>query len=107
LIRHAWNVTPAQAVIIQKKLGSQVKRFWSGGPLRIVAGVDCAFSPDEKYCIAGVTLWDTKERKIVEQQVALRRLFFPYIPGFLSFREAPAILAAIAKLNRTPRRCYV
>lgn len=68
----------------------------------MIAGVDCAFSPDEQYCIAGVTLWDTKERMIVEQQVAHRKLLFPYIPGFLSFREAPAILAAMAKLNSKP-----
>jgi len=102
LIRHSWNVSSLQAVRIQKKLASKVKSVWSGGPWRYVAGVDCAFSPDEKYSIAGVTVWDTKERMIVEQQVALRRLLFPYIPGFLSFREAPAILAALAKLIKKP-----
>lgn len=47
-------------------------------------------------------LWDTKNKMIVEQQVALRKLLFPYIPGLLSFREAPAILAAMAKCNRKP-----
>ncbi len=47
-------------------------------------------------------LWDIRQRVVVEQQTATRRLTFPYVPGLLSFRESPAILAALRKLRRTP-----
>ncbi len=34
--------------------------------------------------------------------MARRRTRFPYVPGYLSFREAPAVLAALAKLRTRP-----
>jgi deoxyribonuclease V len=53
-------------------------------------------------CIAGVVLWDLAERRVVEQHTALRKLEFPYIPGLLSFREAPGWLAALRQLRQEP-----
>ncbi len=67
-----------------------------------MAGLDAAFSPDEEQCIAGVVLWDVAQWRVVEQQTALRKLTFPYIPGLLSFREIPALVAALRKLRQTP-----
>ena len=61
-----------------------------------------AFSKDGARCIAGVVLWDTVDRSVVEEHVATRRVSFPYVPGLLSFREAPAVLLALRKLGRTP-----
>jgi deoxyribonuclease V len=68
---------------------------------RLVAGVDSTFTPDER-CIAAVVLWDVRERAVVEECVATRPLRFPYVPGLLSFREGPAILAALRRLRRRP-----
>jgi deoxyribonuclease V len=70
--------------------------------LYLVAGADCAFSPDGGECIAAVVVWDVSARQVVEQVVVRRPLRFPYVPGLLTFREAPAILAAIRKLRREP-----
>lgn len=67
-----------------------------------MAGLDAAFSTDGRHCIAGVVLWDSNDHKVVEEHVALRPLVFPYIPGLLSFREVPALLAALRKLRRPP-----
>lgn len=72
------------------------------GKLRYVAGLDAAYSPDKKRCIAAAVLWDAGADEIVEQHVAVRNITFPYVPGLLSFREAPAVLAALRKLRRTP-----
>lgn len=71
-------------------------------PIRFVAGLDSAFSSDGKRCIAAAVLWDRRQRVVVEQHIAVRRVRFPYVPGLLSFREAPALLAALRKLRRTP-----
>ena len=67
-----------------------------------MAGLDGAFSPDGSRCIAGVVLWDLRERRVVEQQTAAGKLRFPYIPGLLSFREIPAWVAALRKLRQAP-----
>ncbi len=45
---------------------------------------------------------DYDTQRPLESAVADLPLTFPYIPGLLSFREAPAILAAIARLNHLP-----
>jgi deoxyribonuclease V len=70
--------------------------------LRLVAGIDAAFSADGAQCIAGVVVWDNVESSVCEEAVARRPLTFPYVPGLLSFREAPAVIAALRKLRATP-----
>jgi len=99
---HRWNVTPKEAVAIQLRLASRVLQTPSRKRFRLVAGVDAAFSRDGEQCIAGVVLWDVGRREVVEEHVATRLLTFPYVPGLLSFREAPAVIAALRKLRRTP-----
>lgn len=99
---HNWKVTPGQAVEIQKKLSLQVCQKRPLPEIRIVAGIDAAYSADGKRCIAGVILWDRQEREVIEKHIAVRPLEFPYIPGLLSFREMPAALAALRKLQHCP-----
>jgi len=61
-----------------------------------------AFSPDKTSCIAAVVVWDLIEQCVVEQHVVRRPIRFPYVSGLLSFREAPAIVAALRKLRHEP-----
>jgi len=61
-----------------------------------------AFAPDGRRCIAGVVLWDRQTQVVVEERLAVRDARFPYVPGLLSFREAPAVLAALRKLQQRP-----
>lgn len=67
-----------------------------------MAGLDCAFSRDGEQCIAGVVVWDVAAARVVEERIATRPLRFPYVPGLLSFREAPALLAVLRKLRSEP-----
>lgn len=99
---HNWNVSPQQAIVIQRKLAARVERSGGAAEIRLVAGTDAAFSRDGRACIAGVVLWDMQERQVVERHIARAPLRFPYIPGLLTFREAPAILAALRRLDRAP-----
>lgn len=97
---HSWTVSPKAAVAIQRRLATRVRFQAPAGPTRLVVGVDCAFTAER--CIAAATLWDVADKRILEQTAAWRPLRFPYIPGLLSFREAPAVLAALKKLRRAP-----
>jgi deoxyribonuclease V len=101
-IPHRWSVSTGQAIAIQQHLAEQVKERSPSGRLRLVAGVDAAFSPRGDRCIAGVVVWDSLGGEVVERQVVVRRLTFPYVPGLLSFREAPALIAALRKLQTRP-----
>ena len=99
---HAWNVTPKRAIEIQRSLADAVMCRGSVRSLHLAAGADLAFSAGGKECIAGVVLWDIREQCVLEQYVIRRPVRFPYVPGLLSFREAPAVAAALRKLRREP-----
>jgi len=99
---HRWDVTPARALEIQRELAGRVRLESTRGAARLVAGVDAAYTRDGRSCIAGVVLWDLAERRVLERHTALRPLRFPYVPGLLSFREAPAVLAALQELSALP-----
>lgn len=99
---HSWSVTPKRAVEIQRELAGRIVTAGRPSRLRLVAGSDVAFSPDKDECIAGVVVWDVPAGEIVEQHVVRRCVRFPYVPGLLSFREAPAIVAVLRKLKCEP-----
>jgi deoxyribonuclease V len=69
---------------------------------RLVAGADLAFSSDGRRCVAGVVVWDQEDRRVVERRVVVRPTRFPYVPGLLSFREGPVIIAALRLLKCEP-----
>ncbi len=101
-VPHRWALTPRQAIALQKRFASRITQTAPTNVLRFAAGLDAAFSDDRQYCLSAVVLWDIQERRVVEQCTASRRLSFPYIPGLLSFRETPALLAAMRKLKQAP-----
>lgn len=101
-VPHSWSLTPRAAIALQRKFARRVCVVKPAGELRFIAGLDAAFSADGKRCLAAAVLWDRIEQRVVEQQTAARKLAFPYVPGLLSFREAPALLATLRRLRRTP-----
>lgn len=74
------------------------------GPLQkepeFIAGVDAAFSEDRVF--AAACLYRYPELTVLEQAAAVKQMVFPYVPGYLFFREGPAIIAALGKLKRKP-----
>lgn len=99
---HSFALSPAAAIAVQRRLATRVSIRAPRGPLRWLAGVDCAFSADGSRCLAAAVLFDLEAGAPVETRGASRPLRFPYVPGLLSFREAPAILAALRRLRGRP-----
>ena len=99
---HAWDVTPKEAIEIQLALATRVRFDPPSKRIRYIAGVDSAFSKDARACLAAAVLWDREEEEEIASVSAEAELDFPYVPGLLSFREAPAILNALEKLPRVP-----
>lgn len=99
---HSWDVTPHEAVQIQKNLHSLVKLEDDFGPIRIVAGIDVGYSRTEGTATAGIVALSFPELAIIETVTATEQIEFPYIPGLLSFRETPSIMAAFELLVAKP-----
>ena len=84
---------------VQREIAARV-RVEPLAPLpRFVAGADCAFSADKKSIFAVACVWDRETDQLVDVATATRDVTTPYVSGFLSFREGPAILNAIAQLT--------
>ena len=101
-IKPRWNLAPRAAVREQERLCERVILEDQFGPIRYVAGADLAFDPATDVAVAGVIVYRFPELVEVERRWAQRKLRFPYVPGLLSFREGPALLAAFARLRTEP-----
>jgi deoxyribonuclease V len=99
---HSWNLSYSQAAQLQKRLAGKVRIVPLKKQPKIIAGIDCAFSKDGKKIIAAVVVLKPPDFALVETVSALRNVTFPYIPGLLSFREAPVCIAAVKKLKTRP-----
>lgn len=99
---HSWDITPTEAIALQRQLADSVIRTDDPRPLRYVAGVDASYSRFSPRVFAGVVVLDVNAWDEVESAGVETITKFPYVPGLLSFRECPAILEAFAKLKQTP-----
>lgn len=99
---HPWNLSPSEAVALQKELAGEVERTDRLGEVRHIAGIDVGFEYEGRVARAAVAVLRADTLVTVDQCVARRETRFPYITGLLSFREIPAILDALDKLTIQP-----
>jgi len=99
---HNWQITQDEARQIQTELAARISRQDEVGDVRLVAGVDISAPDDRGYARAAVVVLNYPELKLVEHRVVEQRVTFPYVPGLLSFRESPLIIAACEKLDSEP-----
>ncbi len=97
-----WPVSPAEARAEQERLAPRVIRADRLGPVRRVAGLDVHYAPGAGLAWAAAVQVDAGTRELLESALACAPLAFPYLPGLLSFREAPAALSALALLRPAP-----
>jgi deoxyribonuclease V len=101
-IRHSWNLTPRAAIALQQRLRSRVVRLGRPRQVRTVAGTDVGFARGGSVAHAAVAVLSFPGLELVDHAVARQPVRFPYVPGLLSFREIPALLAALARLRVKP-----
>jgi deoxyribonuclease V len=99
---HPWDLPPKEAIALQKQLAPKVSRKSSINisEVKTVAGIDTSYR--NNIACAAVVVLNLENLEAIEYQTADKPLDFPYIPGLLSFREGPAILAAMEKLSYRP-----
>jgi deoxyribonuclease V len=99
---HNWRVSVSQAMTIQHELAKLVSAKDEVSDIRLVAGVDISVRKAGGVARGAVVVLNYPELKPIEIQTAEKAIEFPYIPGLLSFRESPVILAACEKLINIP-----
>ncbi|MEO1691879.1 MAG: deoxyribonuclease V [Cyanobacteria bacterium J06631_6] len=99
---HPWVKTVAEAKVIQEQLRPQVIKSDRLEEVKYVAGVDIGFENNYAISKSAIAILTYPELELVEQAIARIPTAFPYVPGYLSFREIPAILAAFPQLKTTP-----
>lgn len=117
--KHRWDVAPAEARKIQEGLRNHWIREDAFGKIRTVAGLDASFilsgsqalkKPGSRWnrlreanqAIGCVVMYRFPEMEELERVSVILPLEFPYVPGLLSFREIPVLLAALRKLKTIP-----
>lgn len=93
---------PKEAVALQERLRGRVVRSDRVGTVRHVAGVDVGFEEEGSVTCAAVAVLSFPELELEDSALAREATRFPYVPGLLSFREAPAVLAAFTRLRLAP-----
>jgi deoxyribonuclease V len=97
--RHHWALSYHEAVDLQRKLQRRVcLKSLALGRIRYVAGADIAISKSRQRLISAVVVYQFPSLQLVETRSAVTKLAFPYIPGLLSFREIPSLVACLQKV---------
>ena len=103
-----WTGDVAALRAVQADLAQRVVlRDDFARPLRTIAGFDVGFEDDGATTRAAAVLLDADTLEVIDQQVARLPTRMPYIPGFLSFRELPALLEALAMLQAAPDLAFI
>ncbi len=100
---HEWNLSPREAIELQKQLAFEIiseDKF--DEPVKTVAGIDLGYDANSNTSRAVVVVLNFPELELIETQEAKMPIRFPYVPGLLSFRETPAAILALEKLENAP-----
>ncbi|MGH2354486.1 MAG: deoxyribonuclease V [Chloroflexota bacterium] len=99
---HDWDLSADEAIALQHVLAPRVVHQNAFGEVRRVAGIDVGFPGSGDVARAAVAVLSYPDLELLETARAELPVTFPYVPGLLSFREAPAILAAYERLHTEP-----
>ncbi|MFC1917349.1 deoxyribonuclease V [Chloroflexota bacterium] len=97
-----WQVSVKEAKEIQNRLACRVSRINELGVPKLIAGADISIKRAEGVAEAAVITLAYPDLHLVEVKITRGKLNFPYVPGLLSFREAPLIMAAFQQLSFRP-----
>jgi len=101
-LRHSWKVTPREAIRIQEEFRKKLRLRPLETPCQTVAAADVSYSRSDEKLFAAFLIFSYPDLALLESAAARGRVSFPYLPGLLTFREAPILLKAFSKLARKP-----
>ncbi|RZQ53465.1 deoxyribonuclease V [Pseudoalteromonas phenolica] len=90
------------AELLQATLAKQVITHNEFNSINTVAGVDVAYHEQSNQVVGAISVLDANTLELLETQVSIEEISFPYVPGLFSFRELPPLLNAFEKLTIKP-----
>jgi deoxyribonuclease V len=99
---HSWDVSTAEARDLQLELAARVDRSRTMPPIETVAGADVSYDLRGKWLYAAVVVLRMRTWEVLDRSGVIAEARFPYVPGLLSFREAPPVIEAFTKLTVRP-----
>lgn len=99
---HRWDLPYKEAIDVQRRLCSQIRQLPLTRPARMVAGADISYEKHGEKLYAAVLVFNLPDLVLIDQAAVVDRARFPYVPGLLSFREAPALTKAFRQIRRKP-----
>lgn len=100
--RHDWSLSPSEAIALQESLRTEIVTTDCLGTVRWVAGIDVGFEDGGETTRAAIAVLSFPGLQLHEQAIARRPTEFPYVPGLLSFREIPAVIQALERVQTVP-----
>ena len=97
---HAWDLTPQQAIQVQRELAGFVRVEPLARPPQTIAGLDMSVRAEAVQ--AAIVVLALPSLVVIDQAIWRGPVTWPYVPGLLSFREAPAVLHALKQLHAMP-----
>ncbi len=98
--QHSWNISVKEASQIQNQLRNQVEleNALEISSIQTIAAADVSFSRNSTTLFAAIVLYSFPDLRLLNVYKAVSEIHFPYIPGYLSFREIPVLLKAFEQL---------
>jgi deoxyribonuclease V len=78
-----------------------IQPVWDGRKINTVAAADVGF-PNKHTVLAAVVVLSFPDLEVIERSISTQDVTFPYVPGYLSFREVPGLLSALESIRQTP-----
>lgn len=99
---HPWDPSPQGAIRIQNQLREKLVFRPPKKPIRVLAAADVSYDSEDEINFGAFLLFRFPDLILVEKAWAVEKISFPYIPGLLTFREAPVLLKAFSRLSQNP-----
>jgi deoxyribonuclease V len=99
---HPWKVSPQEAVKIQEELKGKLSLQPQKSPIETVGAGDVSYGRVDDRVYAAFVVFSYPDLTLQESATAQGRAPFPYIPGLLTFREAPILIRAFSRLKTKP-----
>jgi len=96
------NVTITEATLLQKELASKISLAPLDGPIRTIAGADISFNRFSPVVYAGIVVLSYPDLRPLAHSLVMAETHFPYVSGYLAFREMPALQQAWDQLPHKP-----
>jgi deoxyribonuclease V len=101
-ILHSWELTTAEARDLQLELASRVDSSRPLPKCETIAGADVSYDLRGKWLYAAIVVLRAGTQEPIDRAEIVSEARFPYVPGLLSFREAPAVIEAYERLSVRP-----